>query len=107
MELEYMLIDGSTGLIYGPYETFNRARERAEDLAIWEILNRDGDLVDWSPEPPPAGQQAQRQHMLTTPSDHAPKPSGARRGADYAAFTRNELIPTASGGEMHGVLLLA
>jgi hypothetical protein len=51
MELEYMLIDYSMGLIYGPYETFNRARERAEDFAIWEILNRDGDLVDWSESP--------------------------------------------------------
>jgi hypothetical protein len=54
MELEYMLIDCSTGLIYGPYETFNRAREHAEDFAIWEILNRDGDLVDWSSQPPTA-----------------------------------------------------
>jgi hypothetical protein len=51
MELEYTLIDCSTGLIYGPYETFNRAREYAENFASWEILNRDGDLVDWSPKP--------------------------------------------------------
>jgi hypothetical protein len=55
MELEYTLIDCSTGLIFGPYGTFNRAREHAEDFAIWEILNRDGDLVDWSSQPLIAG----------------------------------------------------
>jgi len=55
MELEYMLIDCSTGLIYGPYETFNRAHEHAEDFAIWEILYRDGPLVDWRSQPPTAG----------------------------------------------------
>jgi hypothetical protein len=54
MELDYMLIDCSTGLIYGPYDTFNRARERAEDFEQWEILNRDGGLVDWSPRQQPA-----------------------------------------------------
>jgi hypothetical protein len=51
MELEYTLIDCSTGLIYGPYETFNQAREHAEDFEQWEILNRDGKLVDWSAKP--------------------------------------------------------
>jgi hypothetical protein len=51
MELEYTLIDCSTGLIYGPYETFNEARERAEGFEFWEILNRVGHLVDWSPKP--------------------------------------------------------
>ena len=55
MELEYTLIDCSTGLIYGPYQTFNRARGHAEDFAIWEILNRDGDFIDWSSHPATAG----------------------------------------------------
>jgi hypothetical protein len=49
MDLEYMLIDGATGLIYGPYETFLQARDRAEDFEQWEIINREGNLVDWSP----------------------------------------------------------
>ncbi len=31
MDLEYTLIDCATGLIYGPYETFLQARERAGD----------------------------------------------------------------------------
>jgi hypothetical protein len=51
MASEYTLIDCWTGLIYGPYDGFNQAREHAEDFASWEILNRDGDLVDWSPKP--------------------------------------------------------
>ena len=51
MKLEYTLIDCSTGLIYGPYDTFNQARELAGDFEVWEILNRDGNLVDWSPKP--------------------------------------------------------
>ena len=51
MDLEYTLIDCATGLIYGPYETFPQAFERAEDFEQWEILNRDGNLVDWSPTP--------------------------------------------------------
>ena len=51
MDLEYTLIDCATGLIYGPYETFLQARERAEDFEQWEILNRDGNLVDWSLRP--------------------------------------------------------
>jgi hypothetical protein len=48
MELEYTLIDCSTSLIYGPYETFNQARGHADDFATWEILNCGGNLVDWS-----------------------------------------------------------
>jgi len=51
MDLEYALIDCATSLIYGPYETFLQARERAEDFARWEIINRVGNLVDWSPTP--------------------------------------------------------
>ena len=51
MDLEYTLIDCATGLIYGPYETFNRARERAEGFERWEIINRVGNLIDWSPTP--------------------------------------------------------
>src|SRR5262245_39828007 len=44
----YTLIDCSTNLIYGPYETFNMARSHAEDFSRWEILNEEGNLVDWS-----------------------------------------------------------
>ena len=51
MDLEYTLIDCATGLIYGPYETFRQARERAEGFEQWEIINRVGNLVDWSPTP--------------------------------------------------------
>jgi hypothetical protein len=51
MDLEYTLIDCATGLIYGPYETFLHARERAEGFERWEIINRVGNLVDWSPTP--------------------------------------------------------
>jgi hypothetical protein len=51
MELGYTLIDCSTGLIYGPYETFNQARQHADDFERWEIINRDGNLVEWSPTP--------------------------------------------------------
>jgi hypothetical protein len=47
MELEYTLIDCSTGLIYGPYESFREARERAQDFTHWEIMNREGNLIEW------------------------------------------------------------
>ena len=51
MDLEYTLIDCAAGLIYGPYETFRQARERADGFERWEIINRVGNLVDWSPTP--------------------------------------------------------
>jgi hypothetical protein len=51
MDLEYTLIDCATHLIYGPYETFSHVRERAEGFERWEIINREGNLVDWSPTP--------------------------------------------------------
>jgi hypothetical protein len=51
MELEYTLIDCATDLIYGPYETFLQARSRAEGFERWEIINRVGNLIDWSPTP--------------------------------------------------------
>jgi hypothetical protein len=51
MDLEYTLIDCATGLIYGPYEAFFQARERAEGFEQWEIINRAGNLIDWSPAP--------------------------------------------------------
>jgi hypothetical protein len=44
----YTLIDCSTNLIYGPYETFNMAHSHAEEFSHWEILNEEGNLVDWS-----------------------------------------------------------
>jgi hypothetical protein len=46
MDFEYTLIDCATGLIYGPYETFLQARERAEGFQRWEIINRAGNLID-------------------------------------------------------------
>ena len=49
MDLEYTLIDCAKGLIYGPYETFRQARERAEGFERWEIINRVDNLIDWSP----------------------------------------------------------
>lgn len=51
MDFEYTLIDCATDLIYGPYETFAQARNRAESFEQWEITNREGSLVDWSPAP--------------------------------------------------------
>ena len=50
MELEYTLIDCSTSLIYGPYGTFKQTREHAEDFERWEIINAEGNLIDWSPK---------------------------------------------------------
>lgn len=51
MDFEYTLIDCATDLIYGPYETFLQAHERAEGFERWEIINRLGNLIDWSPIP--------------------------------------------------------
>ena len=51
MDLGFTLIDATSGLVSGPYETFDQARDRAEYLLDWEILNHDGDLVDWSRKP--------------------------------------------------------
>jgi NUMOD3 motif len=50
MTPEYTVIDCKTDLIEGPFESFEQARECAEDFKQWEIINRDGDLVDWSPK---------------------------------------------------------
>jgi hypothetical protein len=57
-DLDFTLIDGATGLVCGPYDSFDQARERADDFATWEILNADGDLVDWS-RPPEAREKAE------------------------------------------------
>ena len=46
-ESAYTLID-HTGLIHGPYACFQLARDHAEDSPAWEILNNDGNVVDWS-----------------------------------------------------------
>ena len=53
--LEYTLIDCDTDLIYGPYACFEEARECAEQFKRWEIINRDGGLVDWSRKPKTGG----------------------------------------------------
>jgi hypothetical protein len=50
MDFEYMPIDCTTDLFYGPYETFPQARECAEGLERWEIVNRVGNLIYWSPK---------------------------------------------------------
>jgi hypothetical protein len=46
---EYTLVDCMTDLVYGPYESCGIARMHAYDLDLkrWEILNQDGDVVDW------------------------------------------------------------
>jgi hypothetical protein len=46
---EYTLIDCNTELIYGPYESCGIARTHAYDLNLkrWEILNQDGNVVEW------------------------------------------------------------
>jgi hypothetical protein len=43
----YTLVDCSTDLIYGPYETFKEALDHTEAFERWEIVTEDGDLVDW------------------------------------------------------------
>jgi hypothetical protein len=48
--MEYCLIDGTTALVYGPYETLTEACARADTLSVWEIINGNGDLIDWSHE---------------------------------------------------------
>src|SRR5262245_29421303 len=47
---EYTLIDCATGLSYGPFELVDQARHRGEigNIAKWEIINRDGNLIAWS-----------------------------------------------------------
>lgn len=48
--MEYILVD-HTGLIHGPYLTFEAARVRADELPEWEIVNEDGELFDWAVRP--------------------------------------------------------
>lgn len=48
--MEYCLIDCTNALAFGPYETFNKARERADALPAWEIIDGNGDIIDWSSE---------------------------------------------------------
>jgi len=47
--MEYTLVDCITNLIYGPFETLQEARHKAEDLTRWEIVNDREQVVDWSP----------------------------------------------------------
>jgi hypothetical protein len=44
---EYTLVDCSTDLVYGPYETLNQALSHAEVFAHWEIIDGDCNLVGW------------------------------------------------------------
>jgi hypothetical protein len=46
--VEYTLIDCATGHSYGPFELVDRARHCAEaaNIAEWEIIDGDGNLVD-------------------------------------------------------------
>jgi hypothetical protein len=45
--MEYCLIDSTNALVYGPYETVNEARAHADALPAWEIIDANGDLMDW------------------------------------------------------------
>ena len=81
MALEFTLIDCSTGLIYGPYDAFNPAREHAEDFEVWEIINREGDLVDWSAKPKAAASASAQAARCAgaSPSAQANRASRAAR----------------------------
>jgi hypothetical protein len=46
--MEYCLIDCTTALVYGPYETLYEACAHADALPAWEIIDGNGDLIDWS-----------------------------------------------------------
>lgn len=46
--MEYCLIDCTNALVYGPYETLNEASAHADALPAWEIIDGNGDLIDWS-----------------------------------------------------------
>jgi hypothetical protein len=49
---EYILIDCMSELVYGPYESCGIARMHAYDLNLkkWEILNQNGDVLEWGPD---------------------------------------------------------
>ena len=46
--MEYCLIDCTNALVYGPYEMLNEASAHADALPAWEIIDGNGDLIDWS-----------------------------------------------------------
>jgi hypothetical protein len=46
--MEYCVIDCTNELVYGPYQTLNEAYAQADAFPVWEIVNGNGDLVDWS-----------------------------------------------------------
>jgi len=46
--MEYCVIDRANALVHGPYETLDEACARADALTAWEIINGNGDLIDWS-----------------------------------------------------------
>jgi hypothetical protein len=48
--VEYCVIDCTNALVYGPLQTLNEACAQADALPVWEIINGDGDLIDWSRE---------------------------------------------------------
>lgn len=51
----YSVIDAATDGLYGPFDRFCEARACAEAFPRYEILNDEGDLVDWRgpiPRPP-------------------------------------------------------
>jgi hypothetical protein len=48
MFLEYSVIDLRTGLVSGPYPSFNEARSRVNNFTGWEIARDDNEAVlDW------------------------------------------------------------
>ena len=46
--MEYCLIHCTNALVYGPYETLNEASANADTLPAWEIIDGNGDLINWS-----------------------------------------------------------
>ena len=48
ISVKYCLIDCTNALVYGPYQTIDEACAQAEALPVWEIINSNGGLVDWS-----------------------------------------------------------
>jgi hypothetical protein len=48
--VEYCVIDCTNALVYGPHQTLSEACAQADALTVWEIINGNGDLIDWSRE---------------------------------------------------------
>jgi hypothetical protein len=53
--VEYCVIDYTNVQAYGPYETLTEAHECADTLSVWEIIDHNGQLIDWSRGSAPVG----------------------------------------------------